>query len=104
MTSSNVWKIFKARVASTQWLIIAAIILTAHGWLNYEQVVVWERPFFLRLLTLPLALAFMAGAFPASAPFNPDDSEDFWKVASISFKLFLIVLAIALVIFRLNSL
>jgi len=103
MSSSVTWKAVKARVASTQWLIITAMILTAYGWLHYDYTAVWERAFYLRSLTLPLALAFMAGAFPATAPFNPDNSENFWKVASISFKLFLIVLAVTLWLFKLNS-
>jgi hypothetical protein len=104
MTTSNAWNVIKARLVSTQWLIITAIILTSHGWINYEKTVVWEMSFYLKTLTLPLALALIVGAFPAVAPFNPDDSQDFWKVASVNFKLFLIVLVIVLVLFKLNSL
>jgi hypothetical protein len=102
MTSANAWQAIKARLATTQWLIIAATIFTALGWLDYDHPLVMAWSFHLKLLSLPLVLAFMAGAFPSTAPFNPSNSEDFWQVASISFKLFLIVLAIVLMFFRLN--
>lgn len=103
MTSSNARKAIIARLASIQWLIVIAIILTSYGWLHYDDTAVWEMPFLLKSLSLPLALALAVGAFPAMAPYNPEDSEDFWQVASLTFKLFLMVHAIVLVLFRLNS-
>lgn len=101
--SRNIREILKQRVASAPWSIIAAIMLCAYGWLFYERLELWETSFYLRSLTLPLVLALIVGAFPAVAPHNPEGSERFWPVASISFKLFLVVLVIVLLLFKLNS-
>lgn len=103
METSNILQTIKTTIARTPWLIAIAALLSLYGWLAYEEVAVWDRSFYLRSLTLPLVLALAVGLFPAAAPYDPDDSMDYWKVASISFKLFLILNGLALVMFKLNS-
>ncbi len=88
---------------SVPWLILIATALTLYGWFSDEQSILWGwSPFYLQMLTFPLALAFMTGFNPSIAPLNPDNSQDFWKVSSISFKLFLVMTAVTFLFFRLN--
>ena len=85
------------------WLIAVATILTLYGWFSDENTIIWGwSQFYLRLLTLPLLLAFFTGFNPELALINPDNSKDFWKVSSISFKLFFVLIAVTFLLFRLN--
>lgn len=95
----NLWNIF----VRIEWLMLIATIVTLFGWFALENPLVQEYGFYFRLLTLPLLLACMAGALPGTAPFNPNNSEKFWEVASVSFKLFVLVTAVMLVLFVLND-
>jgi len=103
MNPTNALKQVGSRLLTFPLLIAAATALALYGWVCDENSIIlgWS-PFYLKLLTLPLALAFMNGLFPDFAPFNPDDSRDFWKVASISFKLYLALVAFIFLLFRLN--
>jgi UDP-N-acetylmuramyl pentapeptide phosphotransferase/UDP-N-acetylglucosamine-1-phosphate transferase len=103
MSSSNAWEVIKAWAARIQWLLISAITVAALGWLNHDQIIEREWSRGLTLLTVALVLAFIAGIFPVMAPYNPEKSKNFWKVTSMSFKLFVVLIAIVYFLFSLNS-
>lgn len=85
------------------WLIILCTLLMLYGWLGQETSMPLDLPaFYFKMLTLPLALALLVGLNPQMAPFNPKDSRDFWHVATISFRLFLLLVVVTFVLFRLN--
>jgi len=85
------------------WLIFVCTLLMFYGWLGQETSMPFGLPaFYFKLLTLPLALALLVGLNPQMAPFNPKNSRDFWHVAKISFRLFLLLVVVTFVLFRLN--
>jgi len=93
-----------ARLRGIPLIILTATVLTLHGWISDENAIVfgWSS-FYLRMITLPLLMALVMGSNPKTAPFNPTDSQDFWKVTTYSFIFFFSLVVITFVLFRLNK-
>jgi hypothetical protein len=103
MGSSSTWQLIKATAASIHWLLFSAIAVATFGWLEYDQLTEKALSRGLILLTVAIVLALITGIFPAMAPHNPEKSKDFWPVASVSFKIFLVLIATFYALFSLNS-
>ena len=94
-TMNRLWKF--------PWLILACTLLTLYGWIGHESAMPFNLPaFYFKLLTLPLTLAILVGLNPHMAPFNPKDSRNFWHITTISLRLFLVLVVVTFVLFRLN--
>jgi hypothetical protein len=98
------WVAYKNKLSTMPWLIIVSTVITSVGWLADDSyTMLGLSTAYLKLLTLPLALALMTGMFPNLAPFDPERKDDFWQIASTAFRLFLPVFIMTLIAFKLNK-